>query len=63
MRPRGGGLRPLQTLAMVAIGVLAVVVAFGVLHFIVGVIAILVKLVVVLAVIAAVAWLLLGRRR
>lgn len=60
---RSRGVRPLHTLTMVAVGVAAVVVAFWAFSFVVGVVAFLVKVVVVVAIIGVLAWLLVGRRR
>lgn len=60
---RGRGVRPLHTLMMVAVGVAAVVIAFWAFSFVVGVIAFLVKVVVVVAIFGALFWLLAGRRR
>jgi len=62
-RRRSGGLRPLHTLALVAVGVVGVLVAFWALSFIAGVVWGLVKVVVIVAVLGGLAWLLLGRRR
>lgn len=61
-RRRSRGLRPLHTLAVVAIGVVGVLVAFWALSFIVGIVAGLVKVVVILAIIGGAVWLF-GRRR
>jgi len=55
------GLRAFDMALMVAGGVVAVVVAFALLHFVVGMIWFAVKAVVVVAVIAAIGWMLLRR--
>ncbi len=60
---RTGGLRPLHTLAVVAVGVVGVLVAFLVLHSIAGVIWGIVKVLVIVAVLGGLVWLLAGRRR
>ncbi len=60
---RTGGLRPLHTLAVVAVGVVGVLVAFWVLSSIAGVIWGIVKVVVIVAVLGGLVWLLAGRRR
>ena len=59
---RHGGLRPLHTLAVVAVGVVGVLIAFWVLSSIAGLIWGVVKVVVILAVLGGLVWLLLGRR-
>ncbi len=58
-----GSIRPLHTVTLVAVLVVGVLIGFWALHFIAGVIWLTVKLVVILAVVAGVAWLLLGRRK
>ncbi|MDA8342515.1 MAG: hypothetical protein M0007_09870 [Actinomycetota bacterium] len=58
----GSGLRLLDGLLVVGAGVVAVLVAFALLHFIVGMIWAVVKIVAVVGVIAAVAWVLVRRR-
>jgi Flp pilus assembly protein TadB len=60
---RAGRPRPLHTLAVVGVGVVGVLIAFWVLSSIVGVVAELVKVVVILAVVAGLVWLVFGRRR
>lgn len=60
---RTGGLRPLHTLAVVAVGVVGVLVAFWVLSSIAGVIWGIVKVLVIVAVLGGLVWLLAGRRR
>lgn len=58
-----GGLRPLHTLTVVAVGVVGVLVAFWALSFVAGIVWGLVKVVVILAVVGGLVWLLAGRRR
>ncbi|MDA8367185.1 MAG: hypothetical protein M0Z62_09550 [Actinomycetota bacterium] len=58
----GSGLRLLDGILVVGAGVVAVLIAFALLHFIVGLIWSVVKIVAVVAVIAAVAWVLVRRR-
>jgi hypothetical protein len=58
-----GRLRPLHTLAVVAVGVVGVLIAFWVLSSIAGIVWGVVKVVVILAVLAGLVWLVLGRRR
>ena len=60
---RSGRLRPVHTLAVVAVGVVGVLIAFWVLSSIAGLIWGLVKVVVIVAVLAGLVWLLAGRRR
>ncbi len=60
---RSGGLRPLHTLAVVAVGVVGVLIAFWVLSSIAGVLWGFVKVVVIIAVLGGLVWLLVGRRR
>jgi len=55
------GLRALDAVLLVGAGVLIAVVAFALLHFVVGVVWFVIKTAVVVGVIAAVAWLLLRR--
>jgi hypothetical protein len=52
-----------HTLAVVAVGVVGVLIAFWVLSSIAGLISGLVKVVVIVAVLAGLVWLLAGRRR
>jgi len=59
---RGSGLKVADGVLLVVAGVVAVVVAFAVLHFIAGVVWELVKVVVVVGLVGAVLWFL-GRRR
>lgn len=60
---RTGRLRPLHMLAVVAVGVVGVLIAFWALSFIAGLVWGLVKVVVIVAVLGGLVWLLLGRRR
>ncbi|MDA8311662.1 MAG: hypothetical protein M0Z46_13835 [Actinomycetota bacterium] len=60
---RAGGVRPRHTLAVVAVGVIGVLIAFWVLSSIASLVAVLVKVVVLVAVIAGLFWLLVGRHR
>ena len=60
---RSDRLRPLHTLAVVAVGVVGVLVAFWALSFIAGVLWAFVKVVVIVAVLGALVWVLFGRRR
>ena len=60
---KSGGLRLVDGVALVAVGVVGIVVAFWVLSAIAGFIWGLVKLFVVIALVAAVLWWLLGRSR
>jgi hypothetical protein len=64
VRPRRSNrVRPLHTLAVVAVGIVGVLIAFWVLSSIAGFIWGLVKVVVIVAVLAGLVWLLFGRRR
>jgi len=60
---RSGGMRPLHTLAVVAVGVVGVLIAFWVLSSIASIIGIVVKVVIIAAVIGGLVWLFSGRRR
>jgi uncharacterized protein (DUF983 family) len=60
---KSGAIRPAHTLTLVVVGVIGVVVGFWVLSSIAGVLWGFVKVVVILAVLAGLAWMLLGRRR
>lgn len=59
---RSGGLRPLHALAVVAVGVVGVLIAFWVLSFIASIVGIIVKVIVIAAVVGGLVWLF-GRRR
>lgn len=56
------GLRTLDAVLLVGAGVLAAVLAFALLHFVVGVVWFVIKTAVVIGFIAMVAWLLFRRR-
>ncbi len=60
---RRGGFGVLDALLLVVGGVVAVVVAFAVLHFVAGLVWDLVKLAIVAAVVLGLLWLIVGRRR
>lgn len=60
---KSGGLRVLDGVALVAVGVVGVLVAFWVLSAIAGVLWGLVKLVVVVGLVLGLLWLLVRRRR
>ena len=60
---QSGGLGIFHGVALVAVAAVGVIVAFVVLHAIAGIVWELVKVAIVLAVIGAVLWLILGRRR
>ncbi len=62
-RRGGGGLRLVDGVVLVAVGVVGVIVAFWVLGAVVGAIWVLVKIAVLVVLVAAVIWLLVGRRR
>jgi hypothetical protein len=62
VKAKGSGLRLLDGALVVVVGVVGVVVAFAVLHFVVGFVWELVKIVLVVGVIGGVFWAL-GRRR
>lgn len=61
-RRKSGGLRPLHTLAVVAAGVVGVLIAFWVLSSIAGIIWGIVKIAVIVAVVGGLVWLFMGRR-
>jgi len=56
-------LRPRDVVVVAVVGVVGVLFAFWVLHFVAGLFWGLVKLAILIGVIGAVLWLLLGRRR
>ena len=62
VKAKGSGLRVLDGAAVVVVGVVGVVVAFAVLHFVVGFVWELVKIVLIVGVIGGLLWAL-GRRR
>lgn len=61
-RRRSRGLRPLHTLTVVAVAVVGLLVAFWALSFIAGLVWGIVKVAVIVAVVAGVVWLFMGRR-
>ena len=64
VEPRGGGgLRAVDGVLLVAVGVVGVLIAFWVLSAVAGFVWGLVKLVVVVALVLGVLYLLLGRRK
>jgi Flp pilus assembly protein TadB len=63
VKTRGSGLKTLDHAAVVVAGVVGVVVAFAALHFVVGFVWELVKVVVVVGVIGGVLWVIRRRRR
>jgi hypothetical protein len=62
VKAKGSGLRALDGALIVVGGVVAVVIGFAVLHFVVGFVWELVKIVVIVGVIGGLVWAL-GRRR
>ena len=60
---KSGALHPMHTVGLVVVGVVGVIIAFGVLHFVAGIVWAVVKVAVILVVLAGLLWLLLGRRR
>ncbi len=60
---RGGGLRLFDGVVLVAVGVAGVLVAFWVLHALVGFVWGVIKLAAVVAILAGVVYMLMGRRR
>jgi hypothetical protein len=62
VKAKSSGLRVLDGAAVVVVGVVGVVVAFAVLHFVVGFVWELVKIVLIVGVIGGLLWAL-GRRR
>jgi hypothetical protein len=62
VKAKGSGLRPFDSVLVVAAGVVAVVIGFAVLHFVVGALWELVKIVLIVAIIGGLVWAL-GRRR
>jgi membrane protease YdiL (CAAX protease family) len=62
VKSKSSGLRVLDGAAVVVVGVVGVVVAFAVLHFVVGFVWELVKIVLIVGVIGGLVWAL-GRRR
>ena len=62
VKTKSSGLRALDGAAVVVAGVVGIVIAFAVLHFVVGIIWVLVKIVLIVAVVGGLLWAL-GRRR
>jgi hypothetical protein len=62
VKRKSSGIRTLDGVLIVAAGVVGVVIAFAALHFVVGIVWELVKVVVIVAVIGGLVWAL-GRRR
>jgi hypothetical protein len=62
VKAKSSGLRVLDGALVVAVGVVGVVVAFAVLHFVVGFVWEIVKIGLILAVVGGLVWAL-GRRR
>jgi membrane protease YdiL (CAAX protease family) len=63
VKAKGSGLRALDGALVVVVGVFGVVVAFAVLHFVVGFVWELVKIVLIVGVIGGLFWALSRRRR
>jgi membrane protease YdiL (CAAX protease family) len=63
VKAKGSGLRVLDGAAVVVVGIVGVVVAFAVLHFVVGFVWELVKVVLIVGVIGGLFWALTRRRR
>jgi hypothetical protein len=61
-KAKGGGLSTLDAVLVVGGGIVGIVIAFAVLHFVVGIFWELVKIAVIVAVVGAIFWML-GRRR
>jgi len=59
----GGGLRAVDGVVLVVVGVVGVLVAFWILSAVAGVLWGLVKIVILVAVVVGVLWLLVGRRK
>jgi hypothetical protein len=60
---KSGGLRVVDGVVLVAVGVVGVLIAFWVLSAVAGIVWGLVKIVILVAIVVGVLWLLLGRRR
>ena len=60
---KSGGLRVVDGVVLVAVGVVGVLIAFWVLSAVAGVVWGLIKIVILVAIVVGVLWLLLGRRR
>jgi Flp pilus assembly protein TadB len=63
VKAKGSGLRTLDGVLVVAAGVVGVVIAFGVLHFIGSVVWEFVKVVFIVGIIGGAVWVLSRRRR
>lgn len=63
VKAKGSGLRVLDGAAVVVVGIVGVVVAFAVLHFVVGFVWELVKIVLIVGLIGGLFWALTRRRR
>jgi len=59
----GGGLRAVDGVVLIVVGVVGVIVAFWALSFVAGILWGLIKVVIVVAVVLGLLWLLVGRRR
>lgn len=62
VKAKGTGIRVLDGALVVAVGVVGVVIAFAVLHFVVGALWEIVKVVVIVGVVGGILWAI-GRRR
>jgi hypothetical protein len=60
---KSGGLRVVDGVVLVAIGVVGVIVAFWVLGAVAGILWGLIKIVILVAIVVGILWLLVGRRR
>jgi membrane protease YdiL (CAAX protease family) len=63
VKSKGTGLRVLDGALVVAVGVVGVVIAFAVLHFVVGALWELVKVAVIVGVVGGILWAIARRRR
>jgi multisubunit Na+/H+ antiporter MnhB subunit len=62
VKRKGSGIRALDGAVVVAVGIVGVVVAFAVLHFVAGFVWEVVKIAVIVGIVGAIVWAL-GRRR
>ncbi|HEY5245300.1 MAG TPA: hypothetical protein VIJ60_06495 [Acidimicrobiales bacterium] len=60
---KSGGLRAVDGVVLVAVGVVGVIVAFWVLGAVAGILWGLIKIVILVAIVVGILWLLVGRRR
>jgi hypothetical protein len=60
---KSGGLRVVDGVVLVAVGVVGVIVAFWVLGAVAGILWGLIKIVILVAIVVGILWLLVGRRR